>query len=143
VSRYISVDLRRRVRESFFKCCAYCQTEEALTVAIYEIEHIVPLASGGATEFENLCLSCPSCNRYKADRLQGRTDAGVETRLFHPQQDDWLEHFDWSIGGTVIVGLTEVAEATIVTLRMNRPQVVDVRSLWVAAGRHPPANRST
>ncbi len=47
-------------------------------------------------------------------------------------------HFDWPVAGTVIVGLTEVAEATIRTLRMNRRQVVDVRALWVDAGRHPP-----
>jgi hypothetical protein len=109
-----------------------------LTVAIFEIEHIIPLASGGITEFENLCLACPSCNRFKSNRTQGRTDTGSESRLFHPQQDHWLEHFDWSVDATVIVGLTEVAQATIKTLRMNRQQVVDVRSLWVDAGRHPP-----
>ena len=138
MSEYIAVDLRRRVRDTFFACCAYCQTDESLTVAIFEIEHIVPVSLGGVTDFDNLCLACPACNRFKSNRTQGVTDAGVETRLFHPQQDLWLEHFDWSVGGTIIVGLTDLAQSTINALRMNRKQVVDVRSLWVDAGRHPP-----
>ena len=138
MSVYVPVDLRRRIRDAFFGCCAYCQTDEGLTVAIFEIEHIIPLSSGGATEFANLCLACPACNRFKSTRTQGITDAGRESRLFHPQEENWLDHFDWSVSGTVIVPLTELAQATINTLRMNRQQVVDVRSLWVDAGRHPP-----
>ena len=138
MSEYIAVSLRRQVRDAFFSCCAYCQTEESLTVAIFEFEHIVPVSRGGATEFNNLCLACPSCNRFKSNRTRGVTNAGVETRLFHPQQDLWLEHFDWSVDGTMIVGLTDIAESTISSLRLNRQQLVDVRLLWVDAGRHPP-----
>jgi len=138
VSEYVSVNLRRRIRDAFHSCCAYCQTDEALTVATFEVEHIVPISMGGATEFENLCLACPACNRFKSNRTEGIADAGVAARLFHPQQDEWPAHFDWSVDGTVIVGLTDVGQATINTLRMSRQQVVDVRSLWVDAGRHPP-----
>jgi len=140
VSQYVPADVRRRVRDAFFSCCAYCQTDEALTVAIFEIEHIIPVSVGGKTQFDNLCLACPSCNRFKANRTQGRTDADNESRLFHPQQDSWSDHFDWTINGNVVVGLTDVGQATINTLRMNRKQVVEVRALWVAAGRHPPEN---
>ncbi|WP_390621418.1 HNH endonuclease [Novipirellula artificiosorum] len=122
----------------FFSCCAYCQTAESLTVTTFEIEHIVPISIGGSTEYQNLCLACPACNRFKSNRTRGITDAGHEADLFHPQRENWLEHFDWSVDGTVVVGLTEVAEATIRTLRINGPQVVEVRSLWVDAGRHPP-----
>jgi hypothetical protein len=105
---------------------------------IFEIEHIVPVSKGGVTEFDNLCLACPSCNRYKSDRTHGTTDMGIESRLFHPQQDVWLDHFNWSGNGTVIVGLSEIGEATVSTLRMNRKHLVEVRTLWVDAGRHPP-----
>ncbi|WP_168565166.1 HNH endonuclease [Crateriforma spongiae] len=138
MSRYVSADLRRRVRERFFACCAYCQTAESLTVSTFEIEHIVPRSEGGATEFQNLCLACPACNRFKSNRIRGTTDDGREFALFHPQQETWLDHFDWSVDGAVIVGLTEIGEVTIRTLRMNRPQAVEVRTLWVEAGRHPP-----
>lgn len=138
MSAYVAVDLRRRVRDAFFSCCAYCQADEALTVTIFEVEHIIPVSLGGETEFDNLCFACPSCNRFKSNRTHGITDADAETRLFHPQRDTWHDHFDWTIDGTAIVGLTEIAQATINTLRMNRKQVVEVRSLWVDAGRHPP-----
>jgi 5-methylcytosine-specific restriction endonuclease McrA len=63
MSRYISVALAQQVREHYAERCAYCQSAEALTVTRFEIEHITPLAVGGATTFENLCLACPSCNR--------------------------------------------------------------------------------
>ncbi len=107
-------------------------------VVTFEVEHIQPLSLGGKTEFENLSLACPTCNRHKANRVAGLTDAGAEARLFHPQRDSWLNHFDWSVNGTVIVGLTDVGIATINLLRMNRPQLVEVRSLWSIVGKHPP-----
>jgi len=34
----------------------------------FEIDHIIPLADGGKNQDQNLCLSCPTCNRYKAAR---------------------------------------------------------------------------
>lgn len=104
----------------------------------FEVEHILPRSLGGLTEFDNLCLACPSCNRHKSNRLAGFTDDGVESRLFHPQRDRWLDHFDWSVNGTLIVGLTDIGTATINLLWMNRPQLVEVRSLWVIVGKHPP-----
>ncbi len=41
MSAYIPVDLQHRIRTYFGNCCAYCQTAEALTVAIFEFEHII------------------------------------------------------------------------------------------------------
>jgi hypothetical protein len=138
LSVYITAELRRRVRAHFFQRCAYCQSSEALTVVTFEVEHIQPLSLGGQTAFENLCLACPTCNRHKANRVIGLSDEGIETRLFHPQRDSWLAHFDWSVNGTVIVGLTEIGVATVNLLRMNRLQLVEVRSLWGIVGKHPP-----
>jgi hypothetical protein len=138
LSDYIPADLRRRVRAHFSQCCAYCRSTEALTVVTFEVEHILPLSLGGPTEFENLGLACQSCNRHKSNRVVGITDESLESRLFHPQSDRWLDHFDWTISGTVIVGLTDVGTATINLLRMNRPQLIEVRSLWVTVGKHPP-----
>ncbi len=73
------------------------------------------------------CLACPTCNQHKANRINGLTDEGAEARLFHPQFDSWLDHFDWSVNSTVNA------------LRMNRPQLVEVRSLWIIVGKHPPS----
>jgi hypothetical protein len=138
VSDYIPVALRKRIRSHFMQCCGYCKTLESLTVVTFEVEHIIPRSSGGLTEFGNLCLACPSCNRFKSNRLSGFDDNGFECRLFHPQHDQWLDHFDWSVNGSVIVALTDVGRATIQLLRMNRPQLVEVRSLWVMVRKHPP-----
>ncbi|MFN9421134.1 MAG: hypothetical protein ACK578_27090 [Pirellula sp.] len=49
------------------------------------------------------------------------------------------DYFDWSISGVVIVDLSDVGTATINLLKMNRPQLVEVRSLWVTVGKHPPS----
>jgi hypothetical protein len=139
VSVYISADLRRKIRAQFANCCAYCKTAEALSVAVFEFEHIVPRSAGSTTVVENLCFSCPACNRWKA----GRTTAPDMTTqqdvpIFHPQRDSWNDHFAWIDDASTIIGLTPVGRATIVLLRMNRPQLVRLRRMWVAMGEHPP-----
>ena len=110
-----------------------------MTVAIFEYEHIVPRSAGGATAFVNLCLACPTCNRYKSDLVSGMDPVTLsEVPLFHPQQQRWLEHFSWNEDATQIVGLTPTGRATIATLKMNRPQMLRVRAMWVAMNEHPP-----
>jgi hypothetical protein len=136
---YIPVDIQRQIRNCFANCCAYCRTAEALTVAIFEFEHIVPRSAGGATVFANLCLSCPTCNRYKSHLLRAVDPVTfVEVPLFHPQQDRWIDHFSWNEAATEIIGATATGRATIVALRMNRPQLIRLRRMWVAMNEHPP-----
>ena len=133
------MELRRRVRAHFRDHCAYCRTSEALTVVTFEFEHIVPSSRGGATVFQNLCLSCPTCNRHKSDRTVGSSDpAEDELPLFHPHLHVWNEHFEWSGDATELIGQTPTGQVTIVTLRMNRPQMIRVRRLWAAMNEHPP-----
>ncbi|NMG20737.1 HNH endonuclease [Brasilonema bromeliae] len=139
MSVYIPVELQRRIRNHFADCCAYCRTAESLTVSTFEFEHIIPRSAEGETIFENLCLSCPSCNRYKASRQTAiDTITQQEVPLFHPQQQLWTEHFTWSEDGTEIIGLTPVGRATILALKMNRPQLTRVRKMWVKMEEHPP-----
>ena len=139
MSVYIAADLRRRVREFFANRCAYCHTAAQLTVVTFELEHIQPIAAGGPTTFKNLCLACPMCNRHKADRTSAiDPTTGEVVDLFHPQRDKWLDHFAWSADGSQLVGLTAQGRATVAALRMNRPQLVRTRSMWVALGEHPP-----
>jgi hypothetical protein len=76
MSVYVSVELRRQVSERFTDCCAYCHTAENLTVAIFEVEHILPRSAGGETAFENLCVACPTCNRYKSNQGGGSSCHG-------------------------------------------------------------------
>ena len=139
MSVYVPVELRRAVRARCGNCCAYCHTAEDLTVVVFEFDHIVPRASGGEATLDNLCLACPMCNRCKAERTAAVDPAtGREVPLFHPQRDDWTNHFAWSEDGTRIVALTPIGRATIAALRMNRPQLIRMRRMWVALGEHPP-----
>lgn len=139
MSVYISVELQTKIRSCFGDCCGYCRTAEYLTVSTFEFEHIIPRSAGGETVFENLCLSCPSCNRYKATR-QTAIDPNTqeEVKLFHPQQQSWKDHFTWNEDATEIIGLTAVGRSTINALKMNRSQLIRVRKMWVKMGEHPP-----
>jgi HNH endonuclease len=139
VSAYIAVELQRRIRACFVNCCAYCRSAEALTVTTFEFEHIVPRSAGGVTTFENLCLACSSCNRYKAFRQTGfDLVTQRDVTLFHPHLQSWTEHFAWNDDATEIMGLTSVGRVTIAVLRMNRPQLVRIRKMWVKMKEHPP-----
>jgi hypothetical protein len=140
VSVYIPVELQRQIRRRFANCCAYCRTAEALTATTFEFEHIIPRSAGGETVFDNLCLACPTCNRYKATR-QTIPDplTGESVALFHPHLQVWEEHFVWNEEATELIGLTAVGRATISALKMNRSQLIRVRQMWVKMGEHPPS----
>lgn len=139
MSRYIPTTLRRDIREHFDNCCAYCRSAEALTIVTFEIEHIVPYSAGGPSLFGNLCLACPSCNRYKSTHQQAiDPESQEQVRLFHPQQDVWGQNFFWLEDGSVLEGRTPTGRATIAALKMNRPQLVRLRRLWIKLGKHPP-----
>jgi hypothetical protein len=138
MSVYISVELQRRVRERFSNYCAYCRTAEALTATTFEFEHIIPTSAGGDTAFENLCLACPMCNRHKSDHLLASDPVTqTEVPLFDPQKQVWRDHFSWSDDGTQVVGLTPTGRATVAAFKMNRPQMIRVRRMWVAMNEHP------
>ncbi len=141
MSVYIAVELQRRIRNHFSNCCAYCRTDESLTVSTFEFEHIIPRSAGGESIFENLCLACPSCNRYKAYRQTAFDEVTQrEIRLFHPHQQLWSEHFAWNENSNYIIGLTPVGRATVSVLKMNRSQMTRVRKMWVTMGEHPPSD---
>jgi hypothetical protein len=137
----VPAELRRNVRDHFENCCAYCRTAEHLTVAIFDYEHILPRSVGGETVFENICFACPTCNRYKADRtvaVDPETQEAVA--LFHPHRDIWDAHFQWTADATRLIPQTAQGHATVSALRMNRPQLIRVRRMWVAMGEHPPSD---
>ena len=87
MSIYVPTALKQQVREKYAGCCAYCRTAEALTVAIFEFEHIIPQSAGGQTVYANLCLACPTCNRYKANRTVAIDPRSHhEVALFNPSE---------------------------------------------------------
>jgi hypothetical protein len=131
--------LRERVARTAGYRCGYCQTPESIAGFRLTIEHIVPKAKGGKTIEVNLWLACHACNEFKAARIQGRDlTTGKTVRLFNPRRQVWSNHFSWSEDGTEVIGLTPSGRATVITLQLNRPEIVAARSLWVQVGWWPP-----
>ena len=134
----ISANLRREVFAAARGRCAFCRSEERLMGVTFEIDHIAPRLRGGKASSDNLCLSCPSCNRHKSARTQAvDPTTGAATLLFHPTRDYWSEHFAWSDDGAQVLGLTPTGRATIEALKMNRSQMLELRRYWLANGNHP------
>ena len=111
-------------------------------MARLEIEHLLPISKGGKNEESNLWLACPICNRYKSDKTEALDpQTGEKVPLFNPREQQWSDHFRWSDDGLRIVGLTATGKATVIALHLSDdPDVLEVRSYWVLAGWHPPAN---
>jgi hypothetical protein len=134
----ISNALRQLVAARAQGLCEYCQTAQTIVIEM-EVDHIVPEAAGGATEADNLCLACISCNTFKSAYQTGidpHTDEKV--RLFNPRHQPWDEHLRWSESGAQVIGTTATGWATVARLQRNRSLAVQARQRWVQAGWHPP-----
>ncbi len=136
----IPADVEERVRRDARDRCGYCLSPQQLVMARLEIEHIIPRARGGTSAEANLWLSCPLCNRFKADRISARDpESGADVLFFNPRTERWSEHFRWSEDGLRVIGLTSTGRATVSALHLDDdPDALVVRAYWVLAGWHPP-----
>lgn len=115
--------------------CEYCYAPEAVFNLAFEVEHIIPLARGGATTRENLALSCRSCNLYKSDFIVGFDETTQSNaRLFNPRTDIWNEHFALRLKTGIIEGLSHIGRASIARLKMNSAAQVEARQQWIKLG---------
>jgi HNH endonuclease len=132
--------LKAKVAERARHLCEYCRMPEAFSLMPrHSVDHITPVCEGGKTALSNLALACQGCNGAKTSKQTGvnpRTSGPV--RLFHPRRDRWSDHFAWSEDYLRIVGLTDIGRATVETLRLNRPGVVNLRRVLILEGVHPP-----
>jgi HNH endonuclease len=120
---YISVDLRKRVTDRADSRCEYCRYPEALSFFTFEMEHIISEKHDGKTEFSNLALACPPCNRFKGSDL-GSIDPVTQklTPFFHPRLQRWSDHFRFE--NDSIVPLTAEGRVTAKILQFNSPDRV-------------------
>jgi 5-methylcytosine-specific restriction endonuclease McrA len=82
---------RRNVFKRDHLTCQYCGARpgsEELT-----IDHIIPRAQGGQTNWENCVLACVPCNARKANRTPEQ--AGMKLRR-HPVRPSWKPLYDAS-----------------------------------------------
>ena len=105
----------------------------------FDVEHILPLSKGGNHYPANLANACGGCNGYKGHLIEAIDPADTKlTRLYHPRLDVWTDHFSWNDVLTHLVGLTSTGRATIAALQLNRPARINLRTLLIAFGEHPP-----
>jgi HNH endonuclease len=136
---YIPENIKTRVRNAAKDRCGYCQSLQKYVLGILEIEHIIPKASGGNDNEENLWLSCRLCNSYKG--IQTRAIDPISDRpvqLFNPRTQKWSQHFTWSEDGAYIIGSTPCGRTTVLALQLNNIYAVTVRQAWISVGWHPP-----
>lgn len=119
--------LRLLVRRRAGDACEYCRLPQSASPYVrFHVEHIVARQHGGADVDDNLALACSFCNYHKGPNIAGvDPESGRLVRLFHPRHDRWDEHFAWQ--GVALVGRSEVSRATIVVLRINHRQRIELR----------------
>jgi 5-methylcytosine-specific restriction endonuclease McrA len=85
---YISIPLRRQVKERAQSRCEYCRFPELVSIFPHEVDHVVATKHKGETTLENLALSCFNCNRHKGSDLSSiDSETGQITPLFNPRVD--------------------------------------------------------
>jgi len=103
------------------------------------VDHIVPLAAGGTSDIENLCLSCYRCNEFKGARLDILDPvSGDRVPLFNPHTHVWPKHFAWSADSLRVIGHTATGRVTIAALHLNSNWLIRARQIWILVGLHPP-----
>ena len=114
--------------------CEYCllqQTHEPLVPL--QVEHIVARQHQGGDDLVNLALACLLCNSHKGTNLTGLDpDSGNITRLFHPRQDSWQDHFRRD--GAFIIGCTAIRRTTVWLLQMNFVERLELRHFLLEKG---------
>lgn len=129
---------RAIVKERARDCCEYCLAQAKFSHDPFSVEHIIPLAKGGADDLENLAWSCLGCNNYKFTAIEAPDMVtGQLVKIFNPRKEAWVDHFSWNEDNSQIIGRTPIGRATVNRLQLNRPGLVNLRILLASAGYHP------
>ena len=121
-------NLRHLVRRRAESVCEYCLFPEEHSFNPFQIDYIIAQKHGGPTVEGNLAWSCYYCNTYKGLNIAGWISSDdTIIRLYHPQKDDWDDHFEWQ--GSRLTGKTPIGQVTIDVLRINHPDAVSTRQI--------------
>ena len=135
----ISPSTRKTVAKRANYLCEYCLSPQDFSTQSHSIEHILPKIKKGSDELENLALACQGCNSYKSDKIEA-VDSFTKriSPLYNPRTDIWKDHFIWSDDYLEIIGTTAKGRATINLLKLNRQGVINLRTVLISYGEHPP-----
>jgi hypothetical protein len=138
MSSYINDDLRHLVASRSDYLCEYCLIAEEDTFYGCQVDHIISLKHGGATEPNNLAYACAFCNRHKGSDIASNIPGTVKlVRFYNPRTDKWADHF--RLNGNIIEPLTDIGEATVRILGFNCNDRILEREALIGAGSYPTA----
>jgi len=67
----IPKEVRKKIFErNNYQCQSCCKID--LTAKILQVDHIIPLAQGGANDMSNFHTLCAACNREKSAKIDVR-----------------------------------------------------------------------
>lgn len=134
----ISTELRRAVAERADYLCEYCLIAEEDTFYGGEVDHIISVKHGGATEAHNLAYARAFRNRQKGSDIASISqETGTLVRFFNPRADRWSEHFQPD--GFYLNPLSEIGAVTARILRFNDEERLLERQELSVIGRYPSA----
>ncbi|MGB7159410.1 MAG: HNH endonuclease signature motif containing protein [Tepidisphaeraceae bacterium] len=138
MTTYVPAALRKLVAERADGLCEYCLIHEDDTFFDCQIEHVISEKHGGATTADNLAFACVFCNRYKGSDIASLFGAtGQLTKLFHPRNDRWADHFALAADGVTVESRSDVGRVTIELLRLNHVDRLNEREALKLVGRYP------
>src|SRR5260370_5056438 len=139
MASYVPVEMRRIVAERANYLCEYCLVHEEDRGFGCQVDHVISEKHGGSTDASNLAYACAPCNRAKGSNVGSIAErTGLLTRLYNPRTDKWHQHF--RLDGLRIVGLSEIGEVTVKTLRFNDDDRLLEREILQAKNRYPSAD---
>ena len=101
--------------------CEYCHYPELLSSAPLSIDHIQPQSLGGSDDLNNLALACRRCNERRYNFTTGTDpETEAEVALFNPRQQQWADHFIWSVDALQIIGKTPNRTGNLRSSRFER-----------------------
>lgn len=139
-SEKITPALREAAKIRARGLCEYCRSPFSYSPGFFVADHVFPKSLGGKTSLANLAFACSNCNGFKSQKIKAADPLTKRmVRLFNPRRQKWADHFEWSEDGTLVIGLTATGRATVMTLRLNREELINIRELLVRSNLHPPA----
>lgn len=116
----LSEETKQFVRRRARFACEYCGVSETSVGGELTIDHFRPQSKNGGDEIENLVYACVRCNLYKGDFWVNNTDRAT---LWNPRTELFENHFGQTENG-FLFALSETGELTLLTLKLNRPQLI-------------------
>lgn len=131
--------IRRLVRERAGNRCEYCLHPASYASGPFVCEHVKPRAYGAGDALTELAWACSGCNGHKYDKTHARDPVtGRMVSLFNPRRQLWTQHFSWSEDFLQVGGRTPTGRATVATLHLNRPELINLRRALLRIDAHPP-----